>query len=180
MKQSSFILSFVILGPKSPGMDIDVYLQPLIEELQELWNVGVHTFDVSRKKYFMMRAQLMWTINDFPVYIDLSGWLTRGVKACHCCMYSTRLTWLKHEKKYCYMGHRRWLPMDHPLRRNMRTFDGKQELECVQEVPSGDEILRQLEGMAFGDESASKTPDPTELTKKDCKKKKRKKRGRRR
>jgi hypothetical protein len=178
MKQSSFILFFVILGPKSPGMDIDVYLQPLIEELQELWNVGVHTFDVSRKKYFMMRAQLMWTINDFPVYADLSGWLTRGVKACHCCMYSTRSTWLKHEKKYCYMGHRRWLPMDHPLRRNMRTFDGKQELECVQEVPSGDEILRQLEGMAFGDESAGKTPDPTELTKKDCKKKKKKEKKR--
>jgi hypothetical protein len=42
-------------------------------------------------------------------------------------------------------------------------------------VPSGDEILRQLEGMAFGDKSASKTPDPTELTKKDRKKKKKKK-----
>ena len=49
MKQSSFILSLVILGPKSPEIDIDVYLQPLIEELYELWNVGVHTFDVSRK-----------------------------------------------------------------------------------------------------------------------------------
>ena len=36
MKQTSFILSLVILGPKSPEMDIDVYLQPLIEELQEL------------------------------------------------------------------------------------------------------------------------------------------------
>jgi hypothetical protein len=46
MKQSSFILSLVISGPKSPGMDIDVYLQPLIEELQELWNVGVRTYDV--------------------------------------------------------------------------------------------------------------------------------------
>jgi hypothetical protein len=32
MKKSSFILSLVISGPKSPGMDIDVYLQPLIKE----------------------------------------------------------------------------------------------------------------------------------------------------
>ena len=72
MKQSLFILSLVILGPKSPGMDIDVYLQPLIGELQELWNVEVRTFDVSRKKYFTMRVQLMWTINDFPAYADLS------------------------------------------------------------------------------------------------------------
>ena len=72
------------------------------------------------------------------------------------------------------MGHRRWLPMDHPLRRNKRTFDGKQEFECAPEVPRRDEILRQLERMAFGDESAGKTPDPTELTKKDRKKKKKK------
>jgi hypothetical protein len=33
MKQTSFILSLIIIGPSSPGMDIDVYLQPLIEEL---------------------------------------------------------------------------------------------------------------------------------------------------
>ena len=65
--------------------------------------------------------------------------------------------------------------MDHPLRRNKRTFDGKQEFECAPEVPSRDEILRQLEGMAFSDESAGKTPDPTELTRKDCKNKKGKK-----
>ena len=72
--------------------------------------------------------------------------------------------------------------MDHPLRRNKRTFDGKQEFECATEVLSGDKILRQLEGMAFGDESAGKTPDPTELTRKDRQnkkgKKKRKKIGR--
>jgi phosphoribulokinase len=36
MKQMSFILSLVIPGPSSPGMDIDVYLQPLIDELLEL------------------------------------------------------------------------------------------------------------------------------------------------
>ena len=125
MKQSSFILSLVISGPKSLGMDIDVYLQPLIEELQELWNVGVRTFDVSKRKYFMMRAQLMWMISDFPAYADLLGWPTRGVKACPYCMYSTRSTWLKHRKKYCFMGYRRYLPMNHPFRRNKRTFDGK-------------------------------------------------------
>jgi hypothetical protein len=47
-------------------------------------------------------------------------------------------------------------------------------------VPSGDEILRQLEGMTFGDESAGKTPNPTELTKKDRKKKKKKKKKKKR
>jgi hypothetical protein len=82
MKHMSFILSLVILGLSSLGMDIDVYLQPLIDELLELWNVGVRTFDASKMKFFNMRAQLMWTINDLPAYADLSDWPNRGVKAC--------------------------------------------------------------------------------------------------
>jgi hypothetical protein len=118
MKQSSFILSLIIPGPSSPGMDLDVYLQPLIEELQELWNVGVRTFDASKKNNFVMRAQLMWTINDFPAYADLSGWPNKGEYACPCCMHSIRSKRLKHDKKHCYIGHRRYLPMDHPWRRN--------------------------------------------------------------
>jgi hypothetical protein len=78
MKQTSFILSPIIPGPSLLGMDIDVYLQPLIEELQELWNVGVRTFDALMKNNFVMRAQLMWITNDFPAYADLSGWPKKG------------------------------------------------------------------------------------------------------
>jgi hypothetical protein len=40
-------------------MDIDVYLQALIDELPELQNVRVHTFDVLKMENFNMRAQLM-------------------------------------------------------------------------------------------------------------------------
>jgi hypothetical protein len=54
MKQTPFILSLIIPGPSSPGMGIDVYLQPLIEELQELWSVGVRKFDASKKNNFVM------------------------------------------------------------------------------------------------------------------------------
>jgi hypothetical protein len=41
MKQTPFILSLIIPSSSSPEIDIDVYLQPLIKELQELWNIGV-------------------------------------------------------------------------------------------------------------------------------------------
>ncbi|GJT19523.1 pyruvate kinase, cytosolic isozyme [Tanacetum coccineum] len=34
MKESNFMLTLLIPGPKSPGKDIDVYLRPLIEDLQ--------------------------------------------------------------------------------------------------------------------------------------------------
>lgn len=36
MKQEFFILSFLIPGPKAPENNIDVFLQPLIEDLNEL------------------------------------------------------------------------------------------------------------------------------------------------
>ena len=73
MKNPYFMLLLLILGPKSPGNDIDVYLEPLINELKQLWEVGVETFDASRKQNFIMHASLLWTINDFPAYGNLSG-----------------------------------------------------------------------------------------------------------
>jgi len=98
----------------------------------------------------------MWTINDLPAYADLSGWPNRGVMACPCCMHSTCSTYLKNGNKFCYMGHRRYLPIEHLWRLNRRTFDGTEELECAPNVPFRDEILQQLDGIAFGDEDAGK------------------------
>jgi hypothetical protein len=156
MKQTLFILSLVIPGTSSHAMDIDVYLQPLIDELLELWNVGVQTFDASTMENFNMRAQLTWTINDLPAYADLSDWPNRGVKACHCCMHLTRSKYLKNGKKFCYMGHKRYLPIEHLWRLNRRTFEDTEELECAPNVPCKDEILQQLDEIAFGDENAGK------------------------
>jgi hypothetical protein len=67
----------LIPGPKSPRMDIDVYLRPLILELKELWNNGVKTRDAGTKKNFRLCAILLWTINDLPAYAMLSGWSTK-------------------------------------------------------------------------------------------------------
>ncbi|XP_060181912.1 uncharacterized protein LOC132611513 isoform X1 [Lycium barbarum] len=99
MKQENFILSMLIPGPESPGDAIDVYLQPLIEELNELWETGVETFDASTKKNFTLHASLLWTINDFPAYANLSGWSTKGKLACPCCNKGTVSTRLKNCKK---------------------------------------------------------------------------------
>ncbi|KAL8105340.1 hypothetical protein AgCh_029216 [Apium graveolens] len=41
MKPENLILSTLIPGPTDPGNSIDVYLQPLVEELKELWDVEV-------------------------------------------------------------------------------------------------------------------------------------------
>ncbi|KAM6587737.1 hypothetical protein CsatA_010342 [Cannabis sativa] len=85
MKRESLMMVVLIPGRRAPGKDIDVYLQPLIEELKELWEKGVRTFDVVDKTYFTMRAAVLWTINDFPAYGTVSGYSTQGYKACPVC-----------------------------------------------------------------------------------------------
>ena len=62
------LLSCIILGLKSLNNRMDVCLQPLINKLTMLWDVGVDSFDVSYRKTFRLHAALMWTINDFPTY----------------------------------------------------------------------------------------------------------------
>jgi hypothetical protein len=44
MKEGFIFLALIILGPKHPGKKINVFMQPLIEELKELW-VGVKAYD---------------------------------------------------------------------------------------------------------------------------------------
>ncbi|KAG8382811.1 hypothetical protein BUALT_Bualt05G0116500 [Buddleja alternifolia] len=69
----------VCQSPESPGRSLDVYFQPLIDELKTLWDVGVETYDVSKKQNFQMKAALMWTINDFPAYGILLSWNTLDI-----------------------------------------------------------------------------------------------------
>jgi len=79
-------LTCVILEPKNLKNKIEVYLQPLVDELKELWEVRVETCDISTGHTFQMKAVLIWTINDFPTYGMLSGWSTNGQLACPACM----------------------------------------------------------------------------------------------
>ncbi|KAL0347699.1 UNVERIFIED_CONTAM: hypothetical protein Scaly_1785900 [Sesamum calycinum] len=53
-----------------------ILFEPLIEELQNLWHVGVLTRESAKNKTFTMRAMLMWTVNDLPIYGMAYGWTT--------------------------------------------------------------------------------------------------------
>ena len=64
--------------PKSPSVEIDVYLQSLIEKLKNLWTFGVRKYDCLTSHCFQLYVALLWTINDFPTYDDLFGWCTKG------------------------------------------------------------------------------------------------------
>nr|AAS79612.1 putative tnp2 transposase [Ipomoea trifida] len=136
-------LTCIIPGEHNPKANIDVYLQPLIDELQLLWETGVLTYDVSLQQNFMMRAMLMWTINDFPAYGMLSGWQTAGKLACPYCNHYTKSFYLKNGRKTCWFDcHRQFLPMDHPFRRNRDSFI-KQRVEKSRppRIWTGEELL---------------------------------------
>ncbi|XP_025886273.1 uncharacterized protein [Solanum lycopersicum] len=144
MKSENIMLSMIIPGPSSPENDIDVYLQPLIAELKELWEVGVETYDAVTNQTFLMHAALLWTISDFSALAMLSGWSTKGRWACPTCNHNTCSQYLKHSRKMCYLGHWTFLPHDHPFKRDKRSFNDKEEHKVAPTPLSGAQILEEL------------------------------------
>ncbi|XP_071707070.1 uncharacterized protein [Rutidosis leptorrhynchoides] len=146
-KDSYVQLSLVVPGRKSPGQNLDVFLQPLIDELKELWDDGIEVYDAYRKQNFTMRAILLWTVSDFPAYAILSGWRTHGRLACPYCMGDTNTFWLNEGGKPCWFDcHRILLPERHSFRRDKKGFKkGISQLSTT--IPpelTGDEILSQV------------------------------------
>ncbi|CAL9011007.1 unnamed protein product [Prunus brigantina] len=69
-------MMMTVLVTEDPGRSIDVYLRPLVDDLKDLWTNGVRTYDKATGKMFTLRAAVMWTVNDFPAYAMVSGWLS--------------------------------------------------------------------------------------------------------
>ena len=89
MKHKYMILSMMISGPKQPGNDINVYLNPLIEDLKLLGNERVDVFDAFKNESFWLHAMLLCTINDFPAYGNFSDYSVKGHKTCPICEEKT-------------------------------------------------------------------------------------------
>ena len=73
MKHTYIMMSLVIQGPHQPGNNIDVYLQPVVGELMEMYRTKVKVWDEYMKEHFYLRALLFVTINDLPGLGCLSG-----------------------------------------------------------------------------------------------------------
>jgi hypothetical protein len=155
-KRFFITLSILISGKESPTSEnIDVFLQPLVEELQELW-IGIDAQDFSKphgQRWFKMCGLLLWTISDFPAYGLISGLCTKGYRACPVCgpntdSRGTKCGTLKENNeargsKIIYGGARRWLrSLVHPYRRNER-FNGNHEMRRAPRRMSSREILQQ-------------------------------------
>ncbi|XP_074356399.1 uncharacterized protein LOC141696112 [Apium graveolens] len=150
MKRKYMMLSTLISGPYEPGNNIDICLQPMIDDLKKLWEEREpNVYDAHSKSVFTLKAVLIWTVNDFPGYGNLSGCINKGYKACLVCGDNTVTRYLSHSRKMCYLGHRRYLDEHHPYRRQQIAFDEQQELGCAPELLSGEEVLMQQQQLEF-------------------------------
>jgi hypothetical protein len=66
-------LTTLIFGPKHAGIDIDIFLEPLMEDMQKLWEHGVNVWDEYKKEHFNLKAIIFCTINGNPARLSLIG-----------------------------------------------------------------------------------------------------------
>ncbi|XP_074338682.1 uncharacterized protein LOC141676833 [Apium graveolens] len=114
------------------------------------WEEGEpNVYDAYTKSYFTLKAILLWTINDFPAYGNLSGCVNKGYMCCPVCVDDTVAKYLSHSRKMCYQGHRRYLARNHPYRKQKAAFNGQQELGQARQPLSGEEVLLQQDKIKF-------------------------------
>ncbi|CAL8990117.1 unnamed protein product [Prunus brigantina] len=106
----------------NPHNSLNVYLEPLIDDLKSLWDGIKGVYDAHNREYFTLRAALMWTINDFPAYGNLYDCVVKGYKPCPICGDDT------------------------PSHRRQRAaFNGKPEYGTPPEPLSKEEVLHMVE-----------------------------------
>ncbi|KAL6129740.1 hypothetical protein ACLB2K_073089 [Fragaria x ananassa] len=147
MKRKYMMLILLISGPKQPKNDIDVYLQPLVDDLKVLWDGIEQVYNSVRGEYFKLKAVLLWTINDFPAYGNLSGCVVKGYNACPICVDQTKPYRLKHLKKLVYLRNRRQLPRHHPYQKQASAFDNTVEKDDAPTPLTGEETFARVQGL---------------------------------
>jgi hypothetical protein len=94
----------VIFGPRQLGNDIDVFLEPLMEDMKILQEEGVQMMDASLRKKFK-KAIIFVTITDYPGLFSLLGQI-KGKTNCAVCIDGTCYTYLKGSNKMVYTRHK--------------------------------------------------------------------------
>jgi hypothetical protein len=141
MEESNFMMTLLILGPASHEKDFDLFLEPLVEDLLELWS-GVRAYDGLSGKMFNLHAAVLWCIHDYSALSTRSGCTIKGYFACihsdkHPLSYNL-------SSKIGYFGQYRFLPSGHCLRMD-NEFVGIHESNDPPGEFSIEELLAELE-----------------------------------
>jgi hypothetical protein len=122
LKEWSIFLTLVILGPKEPKKQINIFLCPLMEGLKELWQ-GVDAYDNHLKCRFNSCDAYLWSIHDYLAYGKFVGWCVHGQLNCPVCMDDPDAFRLQHGKKVSLFDcHQRFLPLSHEFKGDNESF----------------------------------------------------------
>ena len=102
------MLSLLMQGPKHPGIDIDIFLEPLMQEMKTLWKEGIDIYDGFAREPFNLRAIIFVTIHDYQALFVLSGQIN-GRTGCTVCVDDTVSSFLEGFRKVVYLGYIRFL-----------------------------------------------------------------------
>jgi hypothetical protein len=108
-KRKYLFLTTLVSGPKQAGSDIYVFLEPLMEDMQKLWEYGVTMWDEYSRQHFNLKAIIFYMINDNPARLSLTGQV-KGKTGCVVCVDQTESIYLPSSSKLLYMRHYRFLP----------------------------------------------------------------------
>jgi hypothetical protein len=114
---------------------MNIYLAPILKELNKLWEKGEWiedvTWQLTGNRFFLLRAILLWVMHDFPGYGVASSLQTQGLYGCPPCGPDEMPSYSALELgKVIYHGHRKYLPAGHPWRSedHIQNFNGHVEL----------------------------------------------------
>ena len=62
LEASVFVSCIVIPSLRAPGNDIDVYLECLVDELIQLWELGVEMYDISNDETFFLHGAIVFNL----------------------------------------------------------------------------------------------------------------------
>nr|ABF97411.1 transposon protein, putative, CACTA, En/Spm sub-class [Oryza sativa Japonica Group] len=137
-------LPSIHLGPRQPGIDIDVFLELLLEDMADLWKEGLKVWDEYLREYFTVKAIMFVTINDYPAMFSVSGQI-KGKTGFMICLNGTYYRYLPGSNKLVYMRHRRFLCTNHKYRKMKAEFDGTEETDPTPKPTSGEKVCAMIE-----------------------------------
>jgi hypothetical protein len=149
MKKENIFLTLIVHGPQHPGKNLDVYMEPLYDDLKLLWNEGVRVYDRSVRDTFTLKACYFYSVHDLPALGMVSGHSTHGKFACPVCLRTVSAFWLVNGQKYCWFDcHRQFLPMNHSFRKSLKAF--RKRVQVLNPPPgrlTGEQIHAELKSL---------------------------------
>jgi hypothetical protein len=150
MRSENMFVSMIIPGPKYPGKNMSVYLEPLVDDLLVGWNDhGVRTYDASTKEHFDMFVWYHTSLHDLPARALFCGWCTHGKWPCPVCRQAVTFFWLKKGGKYsCFDETRKFLEANHKYRSDKKNFKKGVVVHTPRpHLPTGKDTKAELEAL---------------------------------